>query len=62
MTLITVEELSLLLSVPTELLNELIAKEILTPFGGKARLGEPRFSRNNINIIRERVRSIQNTF
>jgi hypothetical protein len=56
MTLLSVEELSRELSVSIELLHELIAKEVLTPYGGKARLGEPKFSRTNIQIIKEKLR------
>ena len=56
MTLISIEELSRELAVPIDFLNELIAKDILTPYGGKARLGEPRFSRSNIQIIKDKLR------
>lgn len=59
MTLLSLNELSKELSVPIELIEELIARQILTPYGGKARLGEPRFSRKNIPTIREIIESFR---
>ena len=55
MPLISLDELSQELSVPIELIEELIKKKVLTPYGGRARLGEPRFSRETIPTIREKI-------
>jgi len=43
MTLLSVKELSEELSVSTEFIKELIDKQVITPYGGRARLGEPVF-------------------
>jgi len=55
MALLSLEELSRELSVPLELIEEMISKEVLTPYGGRARLGEPRFSSMSISDIREQI-------
>lgn len=57
MTLLSLEELSNELSVPTKFIEDLIEKQILTPYGGRARLGEPRFSRKTIPTIRKQIES-----
>lgn len=57
MTLLSLEELSNELSVPTKFIEDLIEKQIITPYGGRARLGEPRFSRKNIPTIRKQIES-----
>ena len=58
MTLLSLEELSNELSVPTEFIEDLIEKQIITPYGGRARLGEPRFSRKIIPNIREKIEKL----
>jgi hypothetical protein len=55
MTLLSLEELSRELSVPLEFIIELIKREIITPYGGKARLGEPRFSMKAVPEIRDKI-------
>ncbi|MFA6470475.1 MAG: hypothetical protein WCU00_00430 [Candidatus Latescibacterota bacterium] len=55
MTLLSLEELSRELSVPLEFITELIKREIITPYGGKARLGEPRFSVKAVPEIRAKI-------
>lgn len=57
MTLMSVEELSTELSVPEEFLQDLISRQILIPYGGRARLGEPRFSIQALPQLRSTVRS-----
>ena len=60
MPLVSLEELSKELSVPCEHLKELIKKKIITPYGGRARLGEPRFSTRKLPDIRAKLRSYPN--
>ncbi len=55
MALLSLIELSKELSIPLELIEELISKDIIIPYGGRARLGEPRFSRNSLSFIREKI-------
>ena len=55
MALLSLEELSQELSIPLELIQDLIHREIITPYGGRARLGEPRFSRRSLAYIREQI-------
>lgn len=55
MALLSVEELSQELSVPMEFIRELIAREVIIPYGGRARLGEPRFSTDSVSQIRHKV-------
>ena len=62
MALLSVMELSTELSVSIELIEELIDKKIITPYGGKARLGEPRFSQNTIQSIRKKIENFQPKF
>ena len=57
MTLLSIEELSRELAVPLEFITELIKREIITPYGGKARLGEPRFSVKAVPEIRAKISS-----
>ena len=52
MSLISLNELAKELSVSRESITKLIEQEIITPYGGKARLGEPRFSTKNLTDIR----------
>lgn len=52
MPLLSLEELSKELSVPCEFIRELVDKKIITPYGGRARLGEPRFSTRTLPEIR----------
>ena len=58
MLLLSIEELSRELSVPAEFITELINREVLTPHGGRARLGEPRFSSQAIPHIRMKVKNL----
>lgn len=58
MPLLSIEELSRELAVPAEFITELINRELITPHGGRARLGEPRFSSTAIPHIRSKVRSL----
>jgi hypothetical protein len=55
MTLLSVKELSEELSVSAEFIKELIDKQVITPYGGRARLGEPRFSRTTIATLRKTI-------
>ena len=52
MSLLSVEELSRELSVSSSQISELIDKNIIVPYGGKARLGEPRFSHRSVAKIK----------
>ena len=58
MSLLSLSELAYELSVPKEYLSKLIKQQVLIPYGGKARLGEPRFSTKNISDIRAKLNSI----
>ena len=58
MTLLSLKELSNELSVPTEFIEDLIKKQIITPYGGRARLGEPRFSHKTIPTIRKKIETL----
>ena len=55
MRLLSVEELSRELAVPSDYLRELIDKNIIIPFGGRARLGEPKFSPRSLSVIRSKL-------
>ena len=55
MSLISLSELAKELSVSQEQLKKLINEKILIPYGGKARLGEPRFSKRNLSQIRAKL-------
>ncbi len=57
MPLLSMEELARELSVPLEFITELIKKEIITPYGGKARLGEPRFSVRAVPELKAKISS-----
>ncbi|MCE5248976.1 hypothetical protein LLG96_02020 [bacterium] len=56
MPLLSIMELAQELSVPQETINRLINQKIIIPYGGKARLGEPRFSTNKLQDIRNKLR------
>ena len=58
MHLLSLAELAQELSVPQETIARLITLNILIPYGGKARLGEPRFSRRNLPEIRAKLSSV----
>ena len=58
MSLLSLSELAYELSVPKEYLSKLIKQQILIPYGGKARLGEPRFSTKKISDIRAKLNNI----
>ena len=55
MPLLSLEEISQELCVSCEVIKDLIDKKIITPYGGSARLGEPRFSTRTIPMLREKV-------
>lgn len=55
MSLLSLQDVSRKLSVPAEVLEDLIRRRILTPYGGRARLGEPRFDDEAIPSIREKI-------
>jgi hypothetical protein len=55
MPLLSLSELANELSVPQEVIVKLIHKNILIPYGGKARLGEPRFSTRSLSEIRSKL-------
>ena len=57
MALLSVEDLSRELSVPMEFIRDLISREVIIPYGGRARLGEPRFSAEAVPQIRHKVES-----
>lgn len=61
MALLSLEELSTELSVPTQLLEELIDKHIITPYGGRARLGEPKFSHKTLPALRKTIEESYHT-
>ena len=56
MPLLSIMELAQELSVPQETINRLINQKIIIPYGGKARLGEPRFSTNKLQDLRNILR------
>jgi predicted DNA-binding protein YlxM (UPF0122 family) len=55
MPLLSVKELSKELSVSEELIHDLIKRNEIVPWGGRARLGEPRFSTQRITQIKEKL-------
>ena len=55
MPLLSLSELAKELSVSKESITKLINQEIITPYGGRARLGEPRFSTKKLSDIRTKV-------
>ena len=57
MPLLSLKDLSTELSVPCESIKELIDKNILIPYGGRARLGEPKFSSRTLPDIRAKLKS-----
>lgn len=57
MPLLSLAELAHELSVPQEVIAKLITQNILIPYAGKARLGEPRFSTRNLSEIRSKLRN-----
>lgn len=52
MPLLSLSDISRELSVSRDLIEELIEQKVITPFGGRARLGEPRFSTRTLPDIR----------
>lgn len=58
MPLFSVTELARELSVPQETITALITQNVLIPYGGKARLGEPRFSTRNLPEIRAKLNNL----
>ncbi len=58
MALLSVEELSRELSVSMDFIRDLISREVIIPYGGRARLGEPRFSAETIPQIRRKVETL----
>ena len=58
MPLLSLQELARELSVSQEYIAKLIDQHILTPYGGRARLGEPRFSSRNLPNIRAKIRDV----
>jgi len=59
MALLSIEEVSQELSVSAELIRHLIETHIITPYGGKARLGEPRFSRTTLPSLQKKIEHFQ---
>ncbi len=57
MALLSIEELSQELSVSEEFLRELITRQVIIPYGGRARLGEPRFSLHSLPHLRNMIKS-----
>ena len=57
MSLITLDDLSKELSIPSKSIKELIDKKIITPYGGRARLGEPKFSTRTLPEIRAKLKN-----
>ena len=57
MPLLSLEEISRELCVSCEFIKKLIDRKIIIPYGGSARLGEPRFSTRTISNLREKVRN-----
>jgi len=55
MPLLSLEEISRELCVSCDIIKELIDRKIITPYGGSARLGEPRFSIRTLPKLREKV-------
>ena len=55
MALISLEELSREISVPVEFIADLVNREVITPYGGRARLGEPKFSSAAVSTLRTKV-------
>lgn len=61
MPLLSLAELAYELSVPQEMIAKLITQNVLIPYGGKARLGEPRFSTRNLPEIRAKLSNLAST-
>ena len=57
MPLISISDLAKELSVSKESITKLIDNKIITPYAGKSRLGEPRFSTKNLSDIRTKIRN-----
>lgn len=55
MPLLSLSDLSRELAVSRDVLEELIEQNVIIPFGGRARLGEPRFSPRTIPDIRAKL-------
>ena len=58
MPLLSIKELSMELSIPIEFIQDLIDKQLLTPYGGRARLGEPRFSTATLSKIKKKIETL----
>jgi len=61
MPLLSLAELAHELSVPQETIARLITQNVLIPYAGKARLGEPRFSTRNLSEIRAKLSNLAAT-
>ena len=59
MALLSIEEVSQELSVSVDLIRRLIENRIIIPYGGKARLGEPRFAQTMLPSLREKIEHYQ---
>jgi hypothetical protein len=58
MPLLSINDLSQELSIPKKLIEDLVKRHIITPHGGRARLGELRFSRNTLPKIRKKIEAL----
>jgi hypothetical protein len=58
MALLSVEDLSRELSVSEEFITDLIDRQVITPYGGRARLGEPRFSSQALPHLRSMMKTL----
>lgn len=57
MPLLSLEDLARELSVSADLIKELIDSKVLIPFGGRARLGAPQFSRSRLPELRATIQT-----
>jgi hypothetical protein len=55
MPLLSIAELSQELSVPQEVIAQLITQNVIIPYGGRARLGEPRFSTRSLPELKAKL-------
>ncbi|MFC1538742.1 hypothetical protein ACFL6H_04900 [Candidatus Latescibacterota bacterium] len=58
MPLLSINDLSQELSISKEVIEDLIKKQIITPHGGRARLGELRFSHKIVPNIRKKIEAL----
>ena len=56
MPLLSLEELAREIDIPVSIIRELIDDNIIIPHGGRARIGEPRFSFRAVPHIRKQVK------